>query len=449
MNKKVSRRDLLKGIGFGIGAAALAACTPAAPAATSAPQPTSAPAAGGSDAAITYWGFNGTLGKTEDDMVTMYHAAQSAVKVDRQVQGSYEETAQKLTAALAAKTAPDLALLSDVWWFKFYRAKVLMPLNDLAAGAGIDGSDFVPSLWSEGVRKGAQYWIPFARSTPLFYYNVDMFQAAGLPDRGPKTWAEFDEWAPKLLKKDGATIKTAAFAHTGAASYNAWIFQGVIWQFGGEYSTPDFKIELLAPDSIRSAQFYQDTVDKFGWAVTAKDAQKDFITGLTAATILSTGGLTGILKDAAFKVGTAFLPEEKQFGCPTGGAGLSILTGTSTEKAQAAAKFIAYATGKEGGAFWSQNTGYMPVRKSTANSDSYIKYFQTYPQTKTAVDQLPKTRPQDAARVFIPGGDQIIGKGLERIITGKENVATVWKDVTAQLDKEAEPVKKDLIALGA
>jgi sn-glycerol 3-phosphate transport system substrate-binding protein len=244
-NQTISRRKLLKGMGIGAGALALAACAvpqatqaPAAPASgepTAAPAPTTAPASSG-PVEIIYWGFSGALGKTEEELINMWNEKQSEVKVTPQVQGNYEETAQKLTAALAAQQGPDMVLLSDVWWFKFYRARALMPLNDLIKEQQIDTSDFVDSLWNEGVRKDVQYWIPFARSTPIFYYNADMLEAAGLPVRGPETWDEMREWAPKLVKKEGDTMKVAAFAHPGAASYVAWLFQCVIRQFGGRYS---------------------------------------------------------------------------------------------------------------------------------------------------------------------------------------------------------------------
>jgi len=463
--KVISRRNMLKSVGLMAGSAALAACAPmaappaAAPAASStqttdsaaAPattevQTTSAPVAAGTTE-VVHWGFSGALGETEQKLADMYNGSQGDVKVTLQVQGNYEETAQKLQAALAAKTAPDMVLLSDVWWFLFFRAQALMPLNDLIQSEKVDSADFVASLWSEGLRKDQQRWVPFARSTPLFYYNADLLEKAGLPARGPETWAEFSEWAPKLVEKDGDTVKVAAFAHPGAASYVAWIFQCVIRQFGGRYSDADFNMKLTEEDSIRAGQFYQDSVNTLGWATAPQDPQKDFIGGLAATTILSTGGLTGILKDAPFKVGTAFLPKEKNFNVCTGGAGLSILTTTPADKAAAAMKYINFATGNEGGAFWSQNTGYMPVRKSTATSDSYAEFFKKVPQAKTAVDQLSQTEPQDAARVFIPGGDQIIGKGLERIIIGKEDVKTVFQEVTDTLNKEAEPVKKDIAAM--
>jgi sn-glycerol 3-phosphate transport system substrate-binding protein len=457
--KSLSRREFLR-VGAGAaGLLTLSACATApasAPAAAptqaaSEPSPVAAPAtiaSTGSPVKITYWGsFSGQLGVAEKAVVDQFNAAQKDVILDYQFQGSYEETAQKLTAALQAKIAPEVALLSDVWWFKFYLAKAIQPLDELLKGAGVDASDYVQVLWNEGLRKGQHYWAPFARSTPLFYYNRDLWAAAGLPDRGPKTWDEMAEWAPKLLKKEGSQIKQAAFAHPGAASYIAWLFQGVTWQFEGMYSKPDFTMTMTDPNTIEAGQFYGDTVNKDGWAIFSADAQKDFITGVTAAVMLSTGSMGGVLENATFPVGTAFLPEKKQFGCCTGGSGMAILAGLPKEKQEAAAKWIAYATSPETTTSWSKTTGYMPVRTSAVQSPEMQAYFQERPTFKTAVEQLPKTQPQDAARVFVPNGDQIIGKGLERIIVGKEAVATVFADVNKELETAAAPVVASLKAV--
>ena len=58
-----------------------------------------------------------------------------------------------------------------------------------------------------------------------------------------------------------------------------------------------------------------------------------------------------------------------------------------------------------------------------------------------------QTKPQDAARVFIPNGDQIIGKGLERILIGQEEVQRVFDDVAATLTEEAQPVIEQVQSL--
>ena len=92
-NQTISRRKLLKGMGIGAGALALAAC--AVPQATQAPaQPTAAPASGEPTAApapttapaatgpveLIYWGFSGNLGKTEEKLINMWNEKQSEVK---------------------------------------------------------------------------------------------------------------------------------------------------------------------------------------------------------------------------------------------------------------------------------------------------------------------------------------------------------------------------------
>src|SRR5690349_2150251 len=122
MTSGISRRSILKGAAGAAAAAAVAKKSSAfaAPAVIQ-----SGPIE------ITYWGsFSGALGEAEKTITDNFNAAQTDIKLNYQFQGTYEETAQKLTAALQANQAPDVSLLSDVWWFKFYLAGALAPLDD-------------------------------------------------------------------------------------------------------------------------------------------------------------------------------------------------------------------------------------------------------------------------------------------------------------------------------
>ncbi len=393
---------------------------------------------------IVYWGsFADALGVAEKQLTDNFNAAQSDIVLEYQYQGTYEETAQKLTAALAADQTPDVSLLSDVWWFKFYLNSALAPLNDLIAANSVDTTDYVDSLYNEGVRDGVSYWIPMARSTPLFYYNKELFTGVGLPD-GPETWDDLVNVGAELVTKDGDTITRAAFAHPNSASYIAWLFQPVVWQNLGAYSDPEFNIMISQEGAVKAGNFYRDSVQN-GWATTPDDPESDFVNGYTASMMASTGGLRGIMQDATFDVGTAFLPKAEASGCCTGGAGLAILANKSAEQQEAAFQFVKWATEPEQTAWWSENTGYMPVRKSAV--DGMTDFFAENPNFKTAVDQLPLTQPQDSARVFIPNGDQIIGKGLERITVQGEEVQPVFDDVAKTLTEEAQPVIEALAAL--
>lgn len=445
MDKQFSRRKFLLGLGASASVMVLAACAaPAAPAPAAGGESAAAPAAPApaiEPVTITLWSsFTGKNGETETELVKRYNESQSDVIVDYQFQGNYEETAQKVTAALQARTAPDISLLSDVWWFKFYLNNALLPLDDLMAAANVDTADYQDSLINEGVRQGKHFWVPFARSTPLFYYNKEKWAAAGLPDRGPETWDEFEEWAPKLVEMDGSEMKVPAFSHPDGASYIAWLFQGVAWQFGGSYSDPDFTMHMTDEKTLAAGEFYRDTVHTHKWARPTKDMPADFIGGLTAAAMMSTGSMGGIKANATFEFGTAMLPKKEFFGCCTGGAGLGIMSTTPAEKQAGAMDYIAFASNTENTVFWAQNTGYMPVRKSALESAAMQTYFEEFPQFKTAVDQLALTRAQDSARVWVPNGDQIIGKGLERITVEAEEVAVAFGDVQKILEEEAAPV---------
>lgn len=438
MSNELSRRRFLQLVGLAAGAAVLSAC--GTKTTQSSGSSTSKKASKGKTKVTLWSSYSGKNGEAEATLVKNFNESQDAVELEYQFQGSYEECAQKLTAALQAKTTPELCLLSDVWWFKFYTNQVIAPLDELVETAGIDRADYQDPLINEGIRGGTLWWIPFARSTPLFYYNKEMWSAAGLPDRGPETWDEFVEWAPKLVKKEGGEVKTVAFSHPDGASYIAWLFQGVAWQFGGKYSDPDFTMHMTHDNTLAAGQFYSDTVYKYEWARPTKDMGTDFVNGLTAAAMMSTGSMGGLKANAQFEFGTAFLPKKDHFGCCTGGAGLSVLKDKKDNAKEAAMAYIAFATNTENTAFWSRSSGYMPVRKSAVNDAEMVKYFEEFPQFKTAVEQLELTQPQDSARVWVPNGDQIIGKGLEMITVQNGKVDEAFASVQETLVQTAKPV---------
>ena len=163
--------------------------------------------------------------------------------------------------------------------------------------------------------------------------------------------------------------------------------------------------------------------------------------------LASTGDLGAVNNDATFEFRTAFLPEAKQFGCCTGGAGLAILADKSPEQQAAGFEFIKFATSPATTAYWSQNTGYMPVRKSAAEDETMIAFWAENPNSKTAFDQLALTQPQDSARVFIPNGDQIIGGGLEKITINGQDAQSAFDEVAEILEEEKIPVLEALEAL--
>lgn len=396
---------------------------------------------------IIYWSAHPAKSKAvEEAMIAEFEKTYPGTKVRLETAGAnYAEIAQKFNAGLAAKDVPDIVMLSDVWWFKFALLKAIDPLNDLFSALKVDTGDYHDVLMNDYQYNGSQYAVPFARSTPLFYYNKSLWSGAGLPDRGPDTWAEFETWAPKLAAKLGTD--KFPFSVVKGDSYVAWTFQNILWGFGGQYSNKDLKLTLDTPEAIAAGQYLREMVNTKKFAnVTSKSETDDFLAGQCASIVSSTGGLAGVLAGAKgkFEVGTAFLPKgPKGFGCPTGGAGLAIPSQISDERKVAAMRFIKFITTADYTSYYSKNVGYVPVRKSAVEGSIMQAVYAAKPQFRTAVDQLPKTRSQDTARVWVPGGDAIIGKALEAMLLNnadpKASFATAANQLQQIIDTEVKP----------
>lgn len=442
MSKNFTRRTLVKSAA---GAAAMGAA-----ATTLGVKPSSVFAAPslvqstGSKVEVKYWTSfgSGVNGAAQTRLIADFSAANPDITITPSLHATYEDLAAALVAALQTGDEPHVAVLSDVWWFRFYLAEAIADLTPLLKDAKIDTGDYVQSLYTEYARHGGQYAVPFARSTPLLYYNEDALTAAGLDKSIFAKWSTFAAAAPKLV--GGKT--QFAFGLGNAASYGAWVLQGAVWAFGGHYSDPEFNMLIADPPAVEAGEFFRKSITD-GWSTTTTKPEVDFQTGLTAAVLASTGSLGGIKKAATFKFGTAFLPEEKQFGCCTGGAGLSILASAKDEVKAAAMKFLDFSTNTDTTATWSQTTGYMPVRTSAIKSDKMVAFLKANPNSDVAIQQLPKTSPQDSARVFIPNGDQILGRGWEQILVKKVAAQDAFNATKDELDQEKVPVLEQIKSL--
>jgi sn-glycerol 3-phosphate transport system substrate-binding protein len=343
----------------------------------------------------------------------------------------YDEVAQKFNAALIGTDVPDVVVLDDIWWFHFALSGVIAPLDDLFGRAGVDAGDYVDSLLADYEFDGRHYALPYARSTPLFYYNKPAWDAAGLPDRGPTSWHEFGEWGPRLQRVVGDRRSAHGWANAQSIS---WTFEGPNWAFGGAYSDK-WTMTFTDQATIAAGNFLRDSVHTKGYAAISNDTANEFATGILASTVASTGALVGITNAARFDFGVAPLPTGPGGapGCPTGGAGLAIPAKLSDERKLNALKFIAFVTSTASTAYFSQRTGYLAVRKSVAGDPSQQQYLADNPRARVAVDQLPHTRPQDYARVFLPGADRIISAGLESIGLKRSDATTTFTDINQQL----------------
>jgi len=440
MDRRISRRTVLGNAAkFGVAASAVAGGAVSTGAA--------APAliqGTGSKVQVQYWTSfaTGVNGDAQNKLIADFNAANPDIEVVAVPQESYEAIAQALIAGLQTGDVPDLVLFSEAWWFRFYLAQVLVDLNTLISPE-TRAEDYHPTLFKEYQRNGGQYAIPFARSTPLLYYNAEMMERAGLTGDVFAKWSNLAQSGPDLIAGSGADV---AFSFGSAAGYGSWFLQGAVWAFNGAYSDEELNILLTEQGAVEAGEAMRGLVTS-GVAAAVTDPIQNFITGATVGTFASTGSLGGIQTSAEFDFRTAFLPSEYTFGCPTGGSGLAILNTSPAEVQQAAFKFIEYSTSTDVTTAWSQATGYMPVRLSARDSKPMQAFYQENPNSKTAVDQLEQVRQVDSVMVAVPNGAQVIGQGWEQILVNNVPAADVWASTKETLDVEKESVLEQIEAV--
>ncbi len=415
---------------------------------TKAPEPTKAPTAvptavpTKAPVEVTFWaalgGANGTI---LENSVKVFNELQKEVKVKYEFQGAYADAETKFMTSIAGGQVPDLVMLEISRVPGFARSGALLALDELAAGAdGVNLKDFSEGLLKESRIDGKLYSLPQARSMPVFYYNKDMFKAAGLDDsKAPADWKALREAALKLTKADGTTVGF------GMQIGNPWwYFQMAVENYGAEVSKDDgaCKPTFNDPKAVEGLQWWYDLVYKDkaakiypGTGLTTWEAlQADFISGKVGMMFITTGWMGNIEKNSKFGVGVGMIPAGPTgvVRVPTGGNGIVIPAKSPKEKQAASWKFLKWLTDTPQTSKWAQDTGYMPLRLSALQDPNLTKYFTERPNFKVAVEQMKNVSPFPCIKLN-PKTESTLDKLWERIFVGKEPIQKVADDVTLQV----------------
>jgi ABC-type glycerol-3-phosphate transport system substrate-binding protein len=115
----------------------------------------------------------------------------------------YDTMLQKIFAAAAGKNIADILFIDDSWLPGFLKEEMLEPVADAKAKAWLDAvSPEIRTLADYG--KGRMWgYVQYGIDVYGLTWNKDQFKEVGLdPEKPPKTWAEFRDYAKKLTKRD-------------------------------------------------------------------------------------------------------------------------------------------------------------------------------------------------------------------------------------------------------
>lgn len=156
---------------------------------------------------LDYWEkWTGDEAKAMQHVVELFNESQSRIHVRYFITAGID---QKALIAIAGGDPPDIVGLYNYNIPLYAETGAILPLDEMGTpettGVGRVAAAVRPILTHpDSTGRIRQYACPNTGGTMALYYNRAAFKDAGLdPDRPPRTISELDEFAAKLLRKDG------------------------------------------------------------------------------------------------------------------------------------------------------------------------------------------------------------------------------------------------------
>lgn len=386
---------------------------------------------------ITFWyAIGGTSGEAFKEIAEEFNSINKNVKVKLVYTGSYADTAQKVTAAIATNTLPNGGIIPAGPIFTGARGNYEI-LDFMMNDPEFDMNDFFPAMWDYSKYNGKICAIPYNISTPILYYNKDLMREAGLdPDRPPQTWEELLQ-ASKIVTKD---INNDGIPDIWGFDTNdpVWIFKAFLRQnenliIDTESLTPLFD----TPSGIETAEFWKKLIDEKAMPEAQHSLSENLFLGGRLAFFMGSSNRIGKWQgNTDFELGVAYLPAGKVRAVPLGGA-VAVLFPKKAEEDEATYQLLKWLTSPENVAKFSMKTGYLPIRKSALELPEMKHFMDENPLWKVAFEQLEFSF---AYWHFDEMGamDNFIWEALEKIERGVSSPEEAMKWLTKSLREEIE-----------
>ncbi|MCI6675767.1 MAG: ABC transporter substrate-binding protein [Clostridiales bacterium] len=399
---------------------------------------------------ISFWhSMGGVNGEAIQTLVEKFNKENEyGITVNAQYQGEYDDAINKLKSAQIGNMGADLVQVYEIGTRFMMESGWIVPMQDCVDQDNYDVSKIEPNLAAYYTIDNQLYSMPFNSSTPLLYYNKDMFEKAGIKEV-PDSLEGIEEIGQELLDKGGA-------GEVISLGVYGWFFeqfigkQGLFYANNGngrealatavEFDKNGAAKNLLEEWKSLSGKGFAPNVGRGGDAGLA-----DFSSGKAAITLGSTASLKQILQDVngKFEVGTAYFPKVKKSdegGVSIGGASLWALNNNDPKKLRATWEFVKFLISPESQAYWNAQTGYFPVTVKAHEEDVFKKNIEQYPQFETAIQQLHDSSPKYAGALIsvFPEARATVESEIENMLNGKKSVDDAVADMAESINKSIE-----------
>ncbi|TAV09247.1 sugar ABC transporter substrate-binding protein [Rhizobium leguminosarum] len=278
----------------------------------------------------------------------------------------------------------------------------LLPLDNL--GANYDVDDLLPAIRSGLTVDGKLYAAPFYGESSMVMYRKDLFDAAGLKMPDAPTWDFVADAARKITNKDKEIYGICLRGKAGWGENMAFL-TAMSNSFGARWFDEKWKPQFDQPEWKDTLDFYVKLMKDAGPPGASSNGFNEnlalFQTGKCGMWIDATVAASFVAdpkqSQVADKVGFALAPDK---GLGKRGNWLwawSLAIPAGTQKAEAAEKFVAWATSKEYSNLVAEKEGWLNAppgtRKSLYANADYQKAASFAKMTLDSINSADPTKP--------------------------------------------------------
>jgi sn-glycerol 3-phosphate transport system substrate-binding protein len=323
-----------------------------------------------------YWyGLTGDLGEVVAETCNRFNKSQDQYEAVCVGQDGYEKAVQNAIAAFRAGKHPTILQSFDAGTADLMLSGEFYPVTKLMADTGvtIDWSDYFPAIANYYSAKSGEFFsMPWNSSTPVYYWNKDMFAKAGITE-APVTW-EGMEAAFKALKASGQAC-SLAYAPSSWIDLEQFSMVNNIPVASNNNGYDGLDTELLFNTTLHVK--HMENIQRWlteGYAMlrtqaAGKTSRDSFVEGECAIFFSSIADHNTIHKlKPAFAWDVQIIPTYEgveRKNSVVGGASLWVLSGKTDDEYKAAAAYLAFLATTPEQKFLLENSGYIPVTKST------------------------------------------------------------------------------------
>lgn len=371
-------------------------------------------------------------------LIGEFEAAYPNITVNEISSANYNALLQKESSAIVAGNTPTVAQAYEEWTAQFVKDGAVQDLTPYVNGkqglSKVQIKDFFPKMWADGLLGTKRYLMPFSKSDIVLYFDGPLLRKYGITSP-PRTWAQFAADAKKVTVISGGHPSQWGMTYQlDESDFYAWEYE-----WGGKVLNRHNRAAFGNKTGAAPLAFFRSLAEK-QYVIVSPTAnyqdQTDFDNGKSAFDVGSIAGLPYFLSGAKPGVGVGVAPfpaGPKHQATEIYGAPLIMFNKATSAEKHAGWLFMKFITEPKQTAYWSEQTGYMPVRQSAVK---LMKgYYAAHPQFRASVDELKYALNEPALVGWAKARDDI-GTYMQAALTGSKSPVEAVKEAANQVDSD-------------